>query len=123
MTGLTLFGVVSMSSGVTRQQPQLHTGNQTKLNPSMPGVTYQRGGPPIHSRLLGSHGLRQCYWACSPAPPPAAALKKCSPLCVCAPTRVRLCVQQLVWPPMHHSSLTYHKKVEVHLVYMVEGLQ
>lgn len=44
-----------------------------------------------------------------------------APACLsaCLPT----CLQQLVWPPLHHSSLTYHKKVEVHLVYMVEGLQ
>jgi hypothetical protein len=37
--------------------------------------------------------------------------------CPCLPE------QQLVWPPMHHSALTYRKKLEVHLVYMVEGLQ
>jgi hypothetical protein len=40
--------------------------------------------------------------------------------CCCA---VLLCAQHLIWPPMHHSTLTYQKAVSVHLVYMVDGLQ
>jgi hypothetical protein len=34
-----------------------------------------------------------------------------------------LCLQHLIWPPLHHGKLAYNSKLEVHLVYMVEALQ